>query len=147
MQKGEQIDPFLGRSIEGDQGSADFHRGHVRSRINSENSPERSLRRLGGVCLEHTGQGDPSKLGGNVGCSSLRRDQKAEQGRKQRQGDQNKGGGGGGCCPRHLRESRRNRRRRTSPRSNASTVESWVIMRPNVQGRRARERPSRPRLR
>lgn len=65
-------------SIEGDLRSADFHRGQIRSGVDGENNPECSLRRLGSVFLEHTGQGDPSRLGGNVGDSSPRRDQEGD---------------------------------------------------------------------
>jgi len=41
---------YLPWSIERDLGSADFRRGHTGSRVDGENSPERSLKRLGGVC-------------------------------------------------------------------------------------------------
>ena len=85
------------RSIEGDPGSADFHRGHAGSGINGEDRIEHSLRGLGGICPEHTGQIDPSRLGGTMGSSSSGRDHKANQGKKQRQGGQNQGGRGGRC--------------------------------------------------
>jgi len=40
----------------------------------------------------------------------------------------------------HLRKSRRRGRRSTSPRSSASIVGNWVTMQTNVQGRRVKER-------
>ena len=77
-----RTDRPLPQSIEGDPGLADFHKSHAGSRIDGENNLECSLRRLGGVCPEHTGQADPFRLGGNVGDFSPRRDQKAKQGGK-----------------------------------------------------------------
>jgi len=67
-------DRHLPRSIEGDLGSADFHWDHARCGDVGEDRNERSLRGLGGICPEHIGQVDLSRLGGTVGGSSSTRD-------------------------------------------------------------------------
>ena len=47
-----RTDRPLPLSIEGDPGSVDFHKGYAGLRVDGENNPERSLRRLGG-CVQN----------------------------------------------------------------------------------------------
>ncbi len=54
-------DRSLPQQVAGDPGPTDFHRGHIRSRINGEDNPKCSLRGVGDICPKYFGQGGSSK--------------------------------------------------------------------------------------